>query len=73
MFNPRQTNQKSLEAIVLLSVSDAEFGGISPPKINFKQYVYILKCSDGSTYTGCTQNNEERLLRHSNRHVIQVL
>ena len=28
------------------------------------QYVYLLKCSDGSTYTGCTQDVNERLRRH---------
>ena len=27
--------------------------------------VYILLCSDGSYYTGCTSNLEERLLRHN--------
>lgn len=27
--------------------------------------VYILKCADQSTYTGCTSNIEERLERHS--------
>jgi putative endonuclease len=26
--------------------------------------VYILKCSDGSYYTGCTNNIENRLIRH---------
>ena len=26
--------------------------------------VYILKCSDNSTYTGCTSNLENRLVRH---------
>jgi len=28
-------------------------------------HVYILKCSDGSYYTGCTNNLENRLERHS--------
>lgn len=32
-------------------------------------YVYILKCSDKSYYTGCTGNLEERLNRHNNKHV----
>ncbi|WP_221405241.1 GIY-YIG nuclease family protein [Roseivirga seohaensis] len=27
--------------------------------------VYILKCSDDSTYVGCTGNLEERLKRHN--------
>jgi len=28
------------------------------------QYVYLLKCNDGTTYTGCTNNIENRLKRH---------
>ena len=32
-------------------------------------FVYILKCADGKPYTGCTENLQERLLRHSNGHV----
>jgi len=28
-------------------------------------YVYILKCSDNSYYTGCTSNLKERLTRHN--------
>ncbi|PKP21679.1 MAG: hypothetical protein CVU05_06250 [Bacteroidetes bacterium HGW-Bacteroidetes-21] len=32
-------------------------------------YVYILKCSDNSHYTGCTGNLEERILRHNNGYV----
>ncbi|MFN6075925.1 MAG: GIY-YIG nuclease family protein [Fluviicola sp.] len=27
------------------------------------QYVYLVKCSDNTIYTGCTQNIEERLKR----------
>ena len=33
------------------------------------QYVYILRCSDDSYYTGCTNNLKERLARHNNRKV----
>jgi len=33
------------------------------------QYVYTLKCADGNLYTGCTENIEERLVRHENGHV----
>jgi putative endonuclease len=33
------------------------------------QYVYILKCSDGLFYTGCTENIENRLKRHSSGYV----
>lgn len=29
-------------------------------------FVYILKCSDGSYYTGVTNNYEKRLLDHQN-------
>ncbi len=31
--------------------------------------VYILKCSDGTYYTGCTNNIEERLKRHNKKEV----
>src|ERR1041385_879080 len=31
----------------------------------FMQTVYILKCSDGACYTGCTSDLEERLSRHN--------
>jgi putative endonuclease len=31
--------------------------------------VYILKCSDGDFYTGCTENLEDRLKRHTSGHV----
>lgn len=29
-------------------------------------YVYILECSDGSFYTGVTNNIDKRMLAHSN-------
>lgn len=32
-------------------------------------YVYILRCNDGSTYTGCTQDLRERFKRHINGNV----
>jgi putative endonuclease len=28
-------------------------------------YVYIIKCSNNTYYTGCTNNLEDRLARHS--------
>ena len=28
-------------------------------------FVYILKCSDGTYYTGCTNDLQDRLKRHS--------
>ncbi len=28
-------------------------------------YVYLLKCVDGSIYTGCTNNLDNRLERHN--------
>ncbi len=31
--------------------------------------VYVLKCSDGKPYTGCTDDLEERLLRHKNGYI----
>ena len=32
-------------------------------------YVYILKCSDGHPYTGCTSDLKERMQRHRNGQV----
>lgn len=32
--------------------------------------VYLLKCNDGTIYTGCTSNLEERLMRHSKGQVL---
>ena len=29
-------------------------------------FVYILKCSDKSLYTGCTNNLEKRMVEHNN-------
>lgn len=32
-------------------------------------YVYTLQCADGELYTGCTENLDDRLERHSKGHV----
>ena len=32
--------------------------------------VYILKCNDGSYYTGCTNNLTDRLRRHNNGEIL---
>lgn len=32
-------------------------------------YVYILLCSDGKTYIGCTNNLKDRLLRHTKGYI----
>ena len=32
-------------------------------------YVYILRCRNGSTYTGCTHDLRERFQRHTNGYV----
>ncbi len=32
-------------------------------------YVYLLKCNDDTFYTGCTNNLEERLMRHRKKQV----
>jgi predicted GIY-YIG superfamily endonuclease len=32
-------------------------------------YVYILRCSNGQLYTGCTDNLKERIERHQNGYV----
>ncbi len=31
--------------------------------------VYILKCSDGSFYTGCTSDLNDRIARHNMGHI----
>jgi len=33
------------------------------------QFVYILLCSDGTYYTGCTCNIGERLIRHEKGYI----
>ncbi|MEO6254326.1 MAG: GIY-YIG nuclease family protein [Ferruginibacter sp.] len=33
-------------------------------------YVYILKCSDGSYYTGVTNNIEKRLAEHNSENSV---
>jgi putative endonuclease len=33
------------------------------------QYVYILRCNDGTNYTGCTSDLRERFERHNKGHV----
>ena len=32
-------------------------------------FVYILKCADGSYYTGCTSDIERRILEHNSHKV----
>ena len=32
-------------------------------------YVYILKCNDGEYYKGCTENIDERMIRHTSGRV----
>lgn len=32
-------------------------------------FVYILRCSDGNLYTGCTSNLDERIKRHNSGYV----
>ena len=34
-----------------------------------QQLVYILLCNDGTFYTGCTSNLEERISRHEKGYV----
>jgi putative endonuclease len=38
-------------------------GGWNPPEKFW--YVYILECGDGTHYTGCTSDLENRLNRHT--------
>lgn len=32
--------------------------------MNFSHHVYILKCSDGHFYVGCTNDLDDRIARH---------
>jgi predicted GIY-YIG superfamily endonuclease len=47
----------------------AGFGGQCPHSLQF-WYVYIIKCSNGTFYTGCTNNLEDRINRHNAGQVI---
>jgi putative endonuclease len=52
-------------SLKLLRVSvDTIHHTIEKPNHNTMQYVYILKCSDNSFYTGCTNNIDNRLEHH---------
>lgn len=33
--------------------------------MDFTHHVYILKCSDGHYYVGCTNDLDDRFIRHS--------
>lgn len=33
------------------------------------QFVYLLRCSDGTIYVGCTSNIDERLKRHDHKEI----
>jgi len=33
------------------------------------QFVYLLRCADGTIYVGCTANISERMKRHGNKEV----
>ena len=35
-------------------------------------YVYNLKCANGTIYSGCTNNIEDRIKRHSNGRVLST-
>jgi putative endonuclease len=45
------------------------YGGQNPLSKEF-WYVYILKCRNGKIYTGCTNNLEERIIRHNSGQVV---
>ena len=38
-------------------------------KVSKYWYVYILSCANGSTYTGCTSDLNERIRRHQKGHI----
>ena len=46
-------------------------GGQSPQEIDF-WYVYILNCENGSIYTGCTKNLNERIKKHNSGMVMST-
>lgn len=33
-------------------------------------HVYLLKCSDGTYYTGCTNNLDDRMKRHNRKEIL---
>jgi putative endonuclease len=45
------------------------FAAFSNPQIPMWT-VYILKCIDGTYYTGCTNNLTDRLRRHNNKEIL---
>jgi predicted GIY-YIG superfamily endonuclease len=47
----------------------AGYIGQSPLSHEF-WYVYILKCRNGMLYTGCTNNLEDRIIRHDTGQVL---
>jgi putative endonuclease len=47
----------------------AGYGGQSPQNSKF-WYVYILKCINGTIYTGCTTNLQNRIKKHNQGQVI---
>ena len=55
------------------SLAGASYGGRSPQVDREGEirmyYVYILSCSDGKPYTGCTNDLKDRILRHQQGHV----
>src|SRR3989344_6009812 len=52
----------SAETLVKAERVSSDYGGRRPLNM---YYVYILKCSDGKTYVGCTDNLDDRLKRHN--------
>ena len=46
------------------SHNSASFGGRGP-LFDLPYYVYILSCSDGSYYVGCTSDLNDRMNRHN--------
>ena len=59
----KASSQVTTKTMTLQSL--ASYGG-QGPLFDDPHYVYILRCSDESTYTGCTSNLVDRIKRHSN-------
>jgi len=49
----------------MINMESASYDGQRPPAEKSTHFVYILRCSDGTTYTGCTNDMDERLKRHN--------
>lgn len=68
-FGLRRTMSANLYALAKeeFAFDRRSLGEVGFTKIMY--YVYILKCSNGKPYTGCTDNLKERIERHNKGYV----